>query len=521
MRTAVRAHLAGLGVLAAFAVLPVAFAQEEKGKKQKEIDPQPGKTVTIKGRLTDKDGTDTKREGCYAKVFPIKLAKDGRYTIIMRSNDVDSYLRLEAPGGNQVAEDDDSGKGDTGLDAQIEYTGEKDGTYKLICTTFAAGTTGDFVLTVQREGGGGGKGSADFKSIRGQLTAKDNFDKVRQQMYCKIYPVKLLAGQNYQIDMKSSDFDSYLRLEDPDGNQIAEDDDGGGFPNARIKQDINKTGVYKIIATSFGANSTGNFVVEIRGKGVGEGSTSGGGGGEDSAGGSRTIKGQLADSDPEYKNRKGSFHKAYTQKFEKGKTYTIDMVSSDVDSYLFLENPSGKVVAQDDDGGGFPNARINYKAAEAGDYKIIATTFKAGETGAFTITVKGVGGAGGGDEKPAKAGEAKALKEGALTKDRITDKDKGYANRNNHYHKPYTVKMQEGKTYVITMRSDDFDSYLFLEDGKGKVLAEDDDSGGGNTGLDAQIVFNCTKAGDYRIIATTYAQNATGNYTIEVRQQKD
>src|SRR5260370_42569200 len=86
-------------------------------------------------------------------------------------------------------------------------------------------------------------------------------------MYCKIYPVKLLAGNNYQIDMKSTDFDSYLRLEDPDGNQIAEDDDGGGFPNARIRQKVDKTGAYKIIATTFRADSTGNFDVNIHGTG--------------------------------------------------------------------------------------------------------------------------------------------------------------------------------------------------------------------------------------------------------------
>src|SRR5437660_1387178 len=132
MRTAVRAYLAALGVLAAFALLPVAFAGEEKPKQKKDLDPQAGKTVTVKGKLTDKDGTDAKREGCYAKTYTVHLVEGAKYTIIMRSNDVDSYLRLEAPGGNQVAEDDDSGKGDTGLDALIEYSPEKTGKYKLI-----------------------------------------------------------------------------------------------------------------------------------------------------------------------------------------------------------------------------------------------------------------------------------------------------------------------------------------------------------------------------------------------------
>jgi hypothetical protein len=520
MRTLVRAHLVALGVLAGLALVPFAYAGGEK-PKQKDIDPQEGKTVTIKAKLTDKDGTDSKREGCFCKTYPINLVKGTRYVIIMRSNDVDSYLRLE-DGANQVAEDDDSGKGDTGLDAMIEYTPDKTGKFKLIATTFAANTTGDFVLTIQREkgAGGGGEGGADLKVIRGELTAKDSFDKVRQQMYCKIYPVKLLAGNTYQIDMKSTDLDSYLRLEDPDGNQIAEDDDGGGFPNARIRQDINKTGTYKIIATSFGANSTGKFVVEIRGKGVGEATGTERVGG-DGDGGSKTIKGKLANNDPEYAGRKGSFHKAYTHKLVQGHTYTIDLTSTDIDSYLYLENPEGKVVAEDDDGGGFPNARITYKAPTTGNYKLIATSFKAGETGDFTLSIKDAGGPGGGGEKEAKQEKGVTpLKLGVVTKSKLDNNDKGYKNRNNHLHKVFSLKMESGKTYVITMRSDDFDSYLFLEDGAAKVLEQDDDTGGGNTGLDAQITFNCTKDGTYRIITTTFGPNMMGNFTLEVQKQK-
>lgn len=42
------------------------------------------------------------------------------------------------------------------------------------------------------------------------------------------------AGKVYTIDMVSKDFDSYLRLFDPKGNQLEEDDDSGGDLNSRI-----------------------------------------------------------------------------------------------------------------------------------------------------------------------------------------------------------------------------------------------------------------------------------------------
>jgi len=106
------------------------------------------------------------------------------------------------------------------------------------------------------------------------------------------------------------------------------------------------------------------------------------------------IEGQLTQDDPKDKTVKESPSKSYPYKMKKGQIYVIDMVSTEIDSLLRLEDPTGKQVALDDDGGGFPNARIAHKAADDGEYKIIATCFpwkdgaKFGRTGKFTITVR-------------------------------------------------------------------------------------------------------------------------------------
>jgi hypothetical protein len=80
-------------------------------------------------------------------------------------------------------------------------------------------------------------------------------------------------------------------------------------------------------------------------------------------------------------------HKVHEVKMAAGKSYQIDLVSGNFDSFLRLEDEDGKQLAQDDDGGGFPNARIMFKAPKDGMYRIIATTFD-GKTGAYTLTVK-------------------------------------------------------------------------------------------------------------------------------------
>jgi hypothetical protein len=73
-----------------------------------------------------------------------------------------------------------------------------------------------------------------------------------------------------------------------------------------------------------------------------------------------------------------------------GKTYQIDMTSAAFDSYLRLENFAGQEVAADDDSGGFPHARIVYRAPKTEDYTIIATTFGGGSTGKYRVMVKEV-----------------------------------------------------------------------------------------------------------------------------------
>jgi hypothetical protein len=101
-------------------------------------------------------------------------------------------------------------------------------------------------------------------SVDGELINADLKDKVRTQMYCKTYTFKMIEGRNYQLDMRSNVFDSYLRLENPDGVQVAFDDDSGGFPHARIVYRVPKTGDYTIICTTFSAGATGKYNLIVK-----------------------------------------------------------------------------------------------------------------------------------------------------------------------------------------------------------------------------------------------------------------
>jgi peroxiredoxin len=100
-----------------------------------------------------------------------------------------------------------------------------------------------------------------------KLSGTDPKDTARNTP-CKIYPVLMKSGRVYTIDMVSTQFDSYLRLEDKNGSQLDEDDDSGGNLNARIVFNCSKDGEYKVICTCFNEGSlnqsAGNFTLTIK-----------------------------------------------------------------------------------------------------------------------------------------------------------------------------------------------------------------------------------------------------------------
>ncbi len=98
--------------------------------------------------------------------------------------------------------------------------------------------------------------------IKGELAADDPVDP-KTKNPSKTHKVVLAEGKVYRIDMTSNEVDSFLRLENADGKQLAFDDDGGGFPHARIVQKIDKAGEYRIIATCFDGK-TGKYTLTIR-----------------------------------------------------------------------------------------------------------------------------------------------------------------------------------------------------------------------------------------------------------------
>ena len=176
---------------------------------------------------------------------------------------------------------------------------------------------------------------------KGRIEENGKKDEKRNLVLAPEVEVDLSAGALYQIQMTSASFQSYLRLEDKDGNTIRE-------TSEMVRDSI------------FGSKVIKDLVVK------------------------KEYPGELTNKDAVVGNH---YHQLFTVKFEQGEIYKIDLRSDDFDAYLFLEDPDGGLLAEDDDSGGGLNSRIIHKAAKAGVYRIIASTLPAKQTGKFKLEV--------------------------------------------------------------------------------------------------------------------------------------
>lgn len=204
----------------------------------------------IEGKLAEGDDPDKITQGP-SKKHTIQLKMGKLYSLILKSEDFDCFLRLEDSEGNQVAFDDDSAGN---LDSLIRYVPKKDGAFNLIASSLDK-KPGSYLLLIQESEApklAAAKAvPKDGLKLEDKLTAEDPGDLILRKSPSKRLAVKLQGAQPYRIDMDSDDFDCVLRLEDENGKQVGLNDD-------RAENNLNSTiiytpaadGTYVIIATN-------------------------------------------------------------------------------------------------------------------------------------------------------------------------------------------------------------------------------------------------------------------------------
>lgn len=95
------------------------------------------------------------------------------------------------------------------------------------------------------------------------------------------------------------------------------------------------------------------------------------------------VNGRLDPNDEKLSDN--SYFDLYEFQGKAGQQITITMSSQNVDSFLILLDPEGKKLAENDDSDGSTNSQIAFILPVNGTYSILANTYEAESTGAYSL----------------------------------------------------------------------------------------------------------------------------------------
>ena len=447
-------------------------------------------TITVgqtkDGTLSATSGRSGDCAGCYADLYQFTVTSSQTLSVAMNSTVFDTYLRILDGSGNTLAADDDSGGGTNSL-LQRPFVA---GTYRIEATSYNSGIGGAYTLAL-RAATSQTLPISVGQTLSGSLTASSGRSVGCSGCFADLYQFSVTSSQTLNIVLTSTAFDAFLRVLDSSGSAVATDDDSGGGSNARINRTF-AAGTYRIEATSYNSGSTGAYTlalstvnVTVTPITVGAAAT--------------TVNGSLSASSGSSVSCTGCFASSYGFTLSSAQTVQIDLTSTAFDTYLRVLDANGVVVAADDDSGGGSNSRIR-RGFAAGTYRIEASSYNTGSTGAFTLVVQVV------------SVTVTQIAVGQTVNGTLSATSGRSAGCAGCYADLYQFTVSSAQQLIISLNSTAFDAYLRVLDAGGATVATDDDGGGGSNAR----INRTFAAGTYRIEATSYTSAKTGAYTLSV-----
>lgn len=307
----------------------------------------------------------------------------GDVSVELESTALDCFLRVEGPGGQHWENDDYGGT----LSSRVDLALSAPGTYRIVATSYRPGATGGYELKVQarRDEAVAGAPSGPEQTFAGQLRPGDR--TLQTGEFFDEHRFTWALGTRVHLEVRSSDFDTYLIVHPPSGPQRDNDDlTPGQSLNAGMDLQVNEPGEWRVIATSYRPNETGDYTLVVTG-----GSPSAPGTPVATptptpappSAGERVETGTLAQGDRTLSS--GEFTDVFTRTFTPRSAVQIRLDSTDFDPYLIVRTPSGTQEDNDDYQAPALNSGIDIPVAEPGTYTITVTSYRPGETGNYTL----------------------------------------------------------------------------------------------------------------------------------------
>ena len=385
---------------------------------------------------------------------------------------VDTVLALEAPSGDTIAWDDDSGEGaNSRLMAILPETGR----YRIRVTNRPTvdNPGGAYTVEVRRADVPllvKGELTQGFMGGPGHGTGTWEFEGV--------------AGEVVTVEARSEDFDTVVELTAPNGETISVNDDAGEGTNSWLRASLTENGRHRIKVAAYGIGEGPYQILvsseeRIRAEDL------------------LVVRGVLW-------GERGVWG------FEgvAGEVVVVEANSEAFDTMIELRAPCGRELASDDDGGSGEDSWLvtTLRRDEPCDerlYTVEVTSADETGTGPYMLAVRRMVGV---------AGESMPALE-------IGSPGEGELGAGSDEFQVWTLDGIDGSTIVIDARSERFDTVLTLTSPCGERIARDDDGG---TGRNSRIVATLPPADPdcsepYRVEVGAFGPGAAGPYTIAAR----
>lgn len=274
----------------------------------------------------------------------------------------------------EVARDDDGGDG---LNSLLEFTAPAAGAYFLEVRGFSEDAEGAYVITVANGEIGADPESADQieANTEGRTSTLQTPDDVDW------FAIQMVEGRPYRFNLEGVGDtplpDPVLTLYNLNGEQVAQDDDGGPGANSYLTIASPTGGIYFAAVSAFNQNEAGVYNLRVT---------------------DTDVPGNL-DTDENLDAREDDRasviemigdQDAYRVELDRGSRYMIN-VSGDgahplSDPMLTIKDSEGETVAEDDNSGPGRNPRLNFTAPDSGYFYLVVSGARS-SVGGYKISI--------------------------------------------------------------------------------------------------------------------------------------
>ena len=345
------------------------------------------------------------------------------------------------------------------------------------------------------------------QTVSGMLEQNDPTPAERGRF--KVYRFQAQAGQPYLITLRSTAFDSYLRVAREMGgitDVLKEDDDHGGGQDARVRFTPAQAGTYLLVAQSLDEDGTGAFTLQVadapRPTTTAPSSLRVG----------QTVQGRLAETDAVLEED-DTFYDTYTLQGRPGQRLQIEMTSDSMDTFLNLGRmEGGEFVSKstDDDGAGEgTNSRMRVTLDEGGEYLLRANSVGTA-TGPYTLRVT--------ERAEARPATPQALRPGTDLTGTLADGDAEADDGALYDYWSYRGRGNEALT--ITLASQEFDTMVAIgrmANGAFQEISNNDD---GPDGTNSRLEVTLPEDGEYIVRASSLSAGGMGPYRLRLESAR-